>query len=80
MEEQLRTDSPGRPSVLRSQDTATRERKRLDGIWRFGPDPEGVGRTEHRFAGPLPGTWEMAVPASSSSTTQERSPTVITRA
>jgi beta-glucuronidase len=50
--------------VLRPQDTAIRERKRLDGIWRFALDPAGAGRTERWFAGPLPGTREMAVPAS----------------
>jgi beta-glucuronidase len=50
--------------LLRPQDTATRERKRLDSLWRFALDPAGVGRTERWFAGPLPGDGEMAVPAS----------------
>jgi beta-glucuronidase len=50
--------------VLRPQDTATRERKRLDGVWRFALDPAGAGRSERWFAGPLAGAGEMAVPSS----------------
>jgi beta-glucuronidase len=50
--------------VLRPQDTATRECKRLDGLWRFALDPAGEGRTARWFAGPLAGAREMAVPAS----------------
>jgi beta-glucuronidase len=50
--------------VLRPQDTATRERKRLDGLWRFALDPAGEGRAARWFAGPLAGAGEMAVPAS----------------
>jgi len=30
--------------VLRPQDTATRGRKGLDGLWRFALDPAGEGR------------------------------------
>ena len=30
--------------MLRPQDTTTRERKRLDGLWRFALDPAGEGR------------------------------------
>jgi beta-glucuronidase len=50
--------------VLRPQDTATRERKRLDGLWRFALDPAGEGRAARWFARPLAGDREMAVPAS----------------
>ncbi|UQU61279.1 beta-glucuronidase [Couchioplanes caeruleus] len=50
--------------MLRPQDTATRERKRLDGLWRFALDPAGAGRAERWFAGPLADAREMAVPAS----------------
>ncbi|BCJ51360.1 beta-glucuronidase [Actinoplanes sp. NBRC 14428] len=50
--------------MLRPQDTATRERKRLDGLWRFALDPAGEGRTARWFDGPLAGAREMAVPAS----------------
>ncbi|PRY20548.1 beta-glucuronidase [Pseudosporangium ferrugineum] len=50
--------------MLRPQDTATRERKRLDGLWRFALDPAGEGRTARWFGGPLAGAREMAVPAS----------------
>ena len=32
--------------MLRPQDTATRERKALDGLWRFRLDADGVGRAE----------------------------------
>jgi beta-glucuronidase len=50
--------------VLRPQDTATRERKRLDGLWQLTLDPAGAGRIARWFAGPLPDAREMAVPAS----------------
>jgi beta-glucuronidase len=50
--------------VLRPQDTSTRERKSLDGLWRFRVDVDGVGRTERWFAGPLRDARDMAVPAS----------------
>ena len=50
--------------MLRPQDTATRERKRLDGLWQFALDPDGAGRTDRWFAEPLPDAREMAVPAS----------------
>ena len=50
--------------MLRPQDTATRERKALDGLWRFRLDADGVGRAERWFAGPLPDAQDMAVPAS----------------
>jgi beta-glucuronidase len=50
--------------VLRPQDTATRERKRLDGLWRFALDPAGEGRDARWFAGSLANAREMAVPAS----------------
>ena len=50
--------------MLRPQDTATRERKRLDGLWDFRLDRDAAGRTERWFAGPLAGAAKMAVPAS----------------
>jgi beta-glucuronidase len=50
--------------MLRPQDTSTRERKNLNGLWRFALDRESRGRSERWFAGPLPGAREMAVPAS----------------
>ncbi|GIF00881.1 beta-glucuronidase [Paractinoplanes rishiriensis] len=50
--------------MLRPQDTATRERKRLDGLWQFSLDPAGEGRAARWFSGPLPHAREMAVPAS----------------
>lgn len=50
--------------MLRPQDSATRERKVLDGLWRFALDPAGEGRSVGWFRGPLPGAREMAVPAS----------------
>ena len=50
--------------MLRPQDTATRERKSLDGLWMFRVDVDGVGRGERWFAGPLRDAREMAVPAS----------------
>ncbi len=50
--------------MLRPQDTSTRERKSLNGLWDFVLDPNGEGRTARWFAGPLSQAREMAVPAS----------------
>jgi beta-glucuronidase len=50
--------------MLRPQETATRERKSLTGLWRFALDPDDVGRTAGWFRGSLPNAREMAVPAS----------------
>ncbi|RPF28930.1 beta-glucuronidase [Georgenia muralis] len=50
--------------MLRPQDTATRERKRLDGLWSFALDPDGAGRGARWHTGPLPSASVMAVPAS----------------
>ena len=50
--------------MLRPQDGPTRERKKLDGLWRFALDPAGVGRSEGWWRGPLDGDREAPVPAS----------------
>jgi len=50
--------------MLRPQDTSTRERRSLNGLWRFALDPAGEGRTARWFAGLLDSEREMAVPAS----------------
>jgi beta-glucuronidase len=50
--------------MLRPQDTATRETKRLDGRWAFALDPDGVGRAEEWYAGQLRDARVMPVPAS----------------
>jgi beta-glucuronidase len=50
--------------MLRPRDTPTRERKPLDGLWRFAFDAEGAGRTEEWWRRPLPGALEAPVPAS----------------
>jgi len=50
--------------MLRPQDTATRERKSLNGLWRFRLDEASEGRTAKWFTGPLVDSREMAVPAS----------------
>jgi beta-glucuronidase len=50
--------------MLRPQDTSTRERKSLNGLWQFAVDPKAEGRTARWFAEPLSGAREMAVPAS----------------
>jgi beta-glucuronidase len=50
--------------MLSPRESATRERMSLDGLWRFALDPGGVGRAERWWAGPLPGSAEMPVPAS----------------
>lgn len=50
--------------MLRPQDNAVRERKSLNGIWQFVLDPNGEGRSDRWFGGPLAGARPMAVPAS----------------
>ena len=50
--------------MLRPEDTSTRERKNLNGLWQFRLDSEGEGRLAGWFRGPLPESREMAVPAS----------------
>lgn len=50
--------------MIRPQDTPTRETKRLDGLWRFRADPDGEGRRQRWFAGPLAEARDMPVPAS----------------
>jgi beta-glucuronidase len=50
--------------MLRPQDTSTRERKSLNGLWQFRLDPEGEGRAAGWFSEPLPDAPQMAVPAS----------------
>jgi beta-glucuronidase len=50
--------------MLRPQDTATRERKNLNGLWSFALDADGQGRADRWFAGSLADAREMAVPAS----------------
>ena len=50
--------------MLAPQDTPTRERKSLDGLWRFALDADGVGRTEGWWERPLAGGREIPVPSS----------------
>jgi beta-glucuronidase len=50
--------------MLRPQDSATRERRNLNGLWSFALDAAGTGRDAAWFARPLPAAREMAVPAS----------------
>lgn len=50
--------------MLRPQDTSTRERKPLGGLWSFRLDAAGDGRRDQWFAAPLADAREMAVPAS----------------
>lgn len=50
--------------MLRPQDTATRERKNLDGVWDFRLDTDSVGHHDRWFAAALPSARPMAVPAS----------------
>ncbi len=49
--------------MLRPQENHFRDAKRLDGLWRFAPDSDGVGRSEGWWRRPLPGAITMAVPA-----------------
>src|SRR5690349_20881381 len=50
--------------MLRPQDTSTRERKNLNGLWQFVLDPERRGRSAGWHTGPLADPREMPVPAS----------------
>jgi beta-glucuronidase len=50
--------------MLHPQDTSTRERKSLNGLWQFALDKATEGRSGRWFAEPLRGAREMAVPAS----------------
>jgi beta-glucuronidase len=50
--------------VLRPRDTRTRERRSLDGLWRFALDPDGAGRAAGWWARSLPNAREIPVPAS----------------
>jgi beta-glucuronidase len=50
--------------VLVPRDTPTRERKSLDGLWRFQLDAEGAGRRQGWFDGLPAGAREIPVPAS----------------
>lgn len=50
--------------MLRPQDTATRERVSLDGLWHFRLDVDGVGHEQAWQRGPLAEARQMAVPAS----------------
>src|SRR3954453_7672465 len=51
-------------TMLRPQDTSTREKKRLDGLWSFQLDGAGAGRDAGWFRRPLADARDMAVPAS----------------
>jgi beta-glucuronidase len=50
--------------MLRPQDTSTRERKNLNGLWQFRLDPGGEGRSASWFSQPLTESRQMVVPAS----------------
>ncbi len=50
--------------MLRPEDSSTRERKSLNGLWQFRLDSEGEGRSAVGSSRPLPDSRQMAVPAS----------------
>jgi beta-glucuronidase len=50
--------------VLRPQDSPTRERRSLNGLWRFRLDPGDEGREQGWWQRPLAGARDMPVPAS----------------
>ena len=50
--------------MLRPRDTITRETKRLDGMWSFTADVDGVGRDEGWWRSALPDATGMPVPSS----------------
>ena len=51
-------------TMLRPQESPTRDRRSLAGLWRFRADPDGVGREQEWFAAPLADAIDMPVPAS----------------
>ena len=50
--------------MLVPRETTTRERKSLDGLWRFSLDTDGVGRAERWWEHPLTGAREVPLPSS----------------
>jgi beta-glucuronidase len=50
--------------MLRPRDTATRERKSLNGLWKFAVDTDGAGRAQRWWSQPLKDAREVPVPAS----------------
>lgn len=50
--------------VLQPTETATRDRKNLNGLWHFKADKDGTGRQDRWFAEPLADSIDMPVPAS----------------
>jgi beta-glucuronidase len=50
--------------MLRPQDTTTRETKRLDGMWSFATDRNGLGHAQTWWCGRLPDAQRMPVPSS----------------
>jgi beta-glucuronidase len=50
--------------MLRPQDNIARETKRLDGLWAFRADPDGVGRDQEWWRAPLEDPRLMPVPSS----------------
>ncbi|GAB3678764.1 beta-glucuronidase [Saccharopolyspora tripterygii] len=50
--------------MLRPLTNAFRDRRSIDGLWRFAVDAEGVGREQQWWRASLPGKAEMPVPAS----------------
>lgn len=50
--------------MLAPRDTPTRQRKSLNGLWRFVTDPEESGRDQEWWKGLPPGAREMPVPSS----------------
>ena len=50
--------------MLAPHDTSTRERKSLDGLWKFSLDADGAGRRDGWWNGLPAGAREMPVPAS----------------
>jgi beta-glucuronidase len=58
--------------MLRPRETATRECKSLDGLWRFALDADARGRREGWWRLPLAGTREVPVPASYNAAVEAR--------
>jgi beta-glucuronidase len=50
--------------MLKAIENAVRERKCLNGVWRFAVDGAGCGREQHWWQAVLPEARDMPVPAS----------------
>ena len=63
--------------MLRPQDSSTRERKSLNGLWDFRLDSEREGRAARWFSQSLPDSRQMAVQQSCASAATKRASSLV---